>query len=83
MKHATTGANTLPSGYAAGSLAVALAVIETMPWRVSILLALAVTISVAAVITRTLRRRHRHRRGAGGRRVVAGWRVSPCYHPPA
>jgi membrane-associated phospholipid phosphatase len=52
MKHATTGANTLPSGHAAGSLAVALAVIETMPVDGAILLALAITISVAAVITR-------------------------------
>lgn len=52
MKHATHGANTLPSGHAAGSLAVALAVIETKPLEGSILLALAVTISGAAVITR-------------------------------
>jgi membrane-associated phospholipid phosphatase len=52
MKHATTGANTLPSGHAAGSLAVALAVIETMPIEGTILLALAIAISVAAVITR-------------------------------
>lgn len=52
MKHATTGANTLPSGHAAGSLAVALAVVQTMPIEGTILLALAITISVAAVITR-------------------------------
>ena len=52
MKHATTGANTLPSGHAAGSLAVALAVIQTMPIEGTILLALAIAISVAAVITR-------------------------------
>ena len=52
MKHATTGANTLPSGHAAGSLAVALAVIETLPVEGSILLAVAVAISVGAVVTR-------------------------------
>jgi membrane-associated phospholipid phosphatase len=52
MKHATTGANTLPSGHAAGSLAVALAVFETLPAAGTLLLAAAITISVAAVVTR-------------------------------
>src|SRR5688572_1572437 len=44
MKHVTTGANTLPSGHAAGSLAVALAVLETLPVEGTILLALALVI---------------------------------------
>ena len=52
MKHATTHANTLPSGHAAGSLAVALAVVETLPVAGMLLLALAITISVAAIVTR-------------------------------
>jgi membrane-associated phospholipid phosphatase len=52
MKHATTGANTLPSGHAAGSLAVAFGVIETLPTAGAILLAWAIAISVAAVVTR-------------------------------
>jgi membrane-associated phospholipid phosphatase len=52
MKHVTTGANTLPSGHAAGSLAVALAVLETLPVEGAILLALAVAIGVAAIVTR-------------------------------
>jgi membrane-associated phospholipid phosphatase len=52
MKHTTTGANTLPSGHAAGSLAVALAVIGTLPAEGTILLVMAITISIAAVITR-------------------------------
>jgi membrane-associated phospholipid phosphatase len=52
MKHATTGANTLPSGHAAGSLAVALAVIMTLPVAGAILLALALLIAVAAIVTR-------------------------------
>lgn len=52
MKHATTGANTLPSGHAAGSLAVALAVMETLPAEGTILFVLAIMISLGAVITR-------------------------------
>ena len=52
MKHATTGANTLPSGHAAGSMAVALAVLDTLPAAGTLLLAAAITISVAAVVTR-------------------------------
>jgi membrane-associated phospholipid phosphatase len=52
MKHATTGANTLPSGHAAGSMAVAFAVIETLPLAGLVFLALALTISVAAVVVR-------------------------------
>jgi membrane-associated phospholipid phosphatase len=52
MQRATTGANTLPSGHAAGSLAVALAVIGTLPVAGMVLLALALAISAAAVVTR-------------------------------
>ena len=52
MKHATTGANTLPSGHAAGSLAVALAVLETLPVAGNAAPGAAITISVAAVVTR-------------------------------
>jgi membrane-associated phospholipid phosphatase len=52
MQVATTGANTLPSGHAAGSFAVAFAVIETLPLQGALLLALAITIGAAAVVTR-------------------------------
>ena len=52
MQRATTGANTLPSGHAAGSLGVALAVIGTLPVAGAVLLGLAFAISVAAVVTR-------------------------------
>ena len=52
MQRATTGANTLPSGHAAGSLAVALAVIGTLPAAGLVLLVLALAISIGAVVTR-------------------------------
>jgi membrane-associated phospholipid phosphatase len=52
MKHGTTGANTLPSGHAAGSLAVALAVIEALPALGVILLILALVIAVATIVAR-------------------------------
>jgi membrane-associated phospholipid phosphatase len=52
MQRATTGANTLPSGHAAGSLAVALAVIGTLPAAGLVLLVLALAISTGAVVTR-------------------------------
>jgi membrane-associated phospholipid phosphatase len=52
MKHATTGANTLPSGHAAGSMAVALAVIPVLPLAGAVLLVLALAIAIAAVVTR-------------------------------
>ena len=52
MRRATTGANTLPSGHAAGSLAVALGVIAALPELGALLLALAFTIAAAAVVTR-------------------------------
>jgi membrane-associated phospholipid phosphatase len=52
MQVATTGANTLPSGHAAGSFAVAFAVMGAMPPEGLLLLALAITIGAAAVVTR-------------------------------
>jgi len=52
MQRATTGANTLPSGHAGGSLGVALAVIGTLPVAGMVLLGLAIAISVAAIVTR-------------------------------
>src|SRR5437868_6419670 len=38
VRHGTIGANTFPSGHAAGSLAVAFAVIGTLPWIGALLL---------------------------------------------
>jgi membrane-associated phospholipid phosphatase len=52
MQTATIGANTLPSGHAAGSLAVALGVIETLPVAGAVLLVLALTIALASIVTR-------------------------------
>jgi membrane-associated phospholipid phosphatase len=52
MQRATTGANTLPSGHAAGSLAVALAVIGMLPAAGFVLLVLALAISLGAIVTR-------------------------------
>ncbi len=45
-------ANTFPSGHAAGSLAVALAVIGTLPWTGAVLLVIALSISLACVVGR-------------------------------
>ncbi len=45
-------ANTFPSGHAAGSLAVALAVIGTLPWTGAALLVVALSISLACVVGR-------------------------------
>ena len=45
-------ANTFPSGHAAGSLAVALAVVGTLPWTGAALLAIALSISLACVVGR-------------------------------
>jgi membrane-associated phospholipid phosphatase len=45
-------ANTFPSGHAAGSLAVALAVLAAMPWSGAVFLVLAVSISLACVVGR-------------------------------
>jgi membrane-associated phospholipid phosphatase len=52
VRRATIGANTFPSGHTAGSLAVALAVIGTLPWIGGVLLALALTIALACVVGR-------------------------------
>lgn len=45
-------ANTFPSGHAAGSLAVALAVVGTLPWTGAVLLTVALSISIACVVGR-------------------------------
>ena len=52
VRHATIGVNTFPSGHVAVSLAVALAVIGSMPLTGAILLVLAVSISIACVVGR-------------------------------
>jgi membrane-associated phospholipid phosphatase len=52
VRHGTIGANTFPSGHVAGSLAVTLAVIGTLPATGVVLLVLAVSISVACVVGR-------------------------------
>jgi membrane-associated phospholipid phosphatase len=52
MRYGTTGANTLPSGHAAGSLAVALAVIEPLPAVGVVMLFLALMIAAATVVAR-------------------------------
>lgn len=52
VEHFTIRANTFPSGHVAGSLAVALAVIDTMPAIGLLFLLLAGTISVATVVGR-------------------------------
>src|SRR6185312_11661683 len=52
VEHLTIRANTFPSGHVAGSLAVAFAVIDTMPLIGAALLLLAASISVATVVGR-------------------------------
>jgi membrane-associated phospholipid phosphatase len=52
VQHLTIGVNTFPSGHAAGSLAVALAVIGALPSAGLVLLALAIAICVACVVGR-------------------------------
>lgn len=52
VEHLTIRANTFPSGHVAGSLAVALAVIDTMPATGAALLVLAASIGVATVVGR-------------------------------
>jgi membrane-associated phospholipid phosphatase len=52
VRHLTIGVNTFPSGHAAGSLAVALAVIGALPWAGGLLLGLAAAICVACVVGR-------------------------------
>jgi membrane-associated phospholipid phosphatase len=45
-------ANTFPSGHAAGSLAVALAVLGAMPWTGAVFLVVAISISLACIVGR-------------------------------
>ena len=52
VRNATISVNTFPSGHAAVSFAIALAVIGTMPVTGVVLLALAVTVSIACVVGR-------------------------------
>jgi membrane-associated phospholipid phosphatase len=52
VEHLTIGVNTFPSGHAAGSLAVALAIAGASPWAGALLLALAAAICVACVVGR-------------------------------
>ena len=48
----TIRANTFPSGHAAGSLAVACAVVDVMPWTGSMFFGLALSISLACIVGR-------------------------------
>src|SRR5450759_245858 len=52
VQHLTIRANTFPSGHAAGSLAVGLAVVSALPWTGAVLLLLAAGICVACVVGR-------------------------------
>jgi membrane-associated phospholipid phosphatase len=52
VEHLTIGVNTFPSGHAAGSLAVALAIIGVLPWTGTLLFLLAAAICVACVVGR-------------------------------
>jgi membrane-associated phospholipid phosphatase len=52
LQQATTGANTLPSGHAAGSLAVALSVASVFPSTGAALVALALAIAFATIVAR-------------------------------
>ena len=52
VQHLTIHANTFPSGHAAGSLAVGLAVVGALPWTGAFLLTLAAGICVACVVGR-------------------------------
>jgi membrane-associated phospholipid phosphatase len=52
VQHLSHRVNTFPSGHAAGSLAVALAVIGTLPWTGALLMGLAAAICVACVVGR-------------------------------
>jgi membrane-associated phospholipid phosphatase len=52
VQQLTIRANTFPSGHAAGSLAVGLAVVGTSPWAGTALLALAAGICIACVVGR-------------------------------
>ena len=52
VRRATIGANTFPSGHTAGSLAIAFAVIVTLPRTGTVLLALALSIALACIVGR-------------------------------
>ena len=52
VQHLTIRVNTFPSGHAAGSLAVAFAVLGAMPWAGTVLLVIAGGICVACVVGR-------------------------------
>jgi membrane-associated phospholipid phosphatase len=52
VRELTINANTFPSGHVAGSLAVAFALIDPMPWAGGVCLLLAISISVACVVGR-------------------------------
>lgn len=52
VQHLTIRVNTFPSGHAAGSLAVALAIAGALPWTGALLLVLAAAICVACVVGR-------------------------------
>ena len=52
VRHLTIGVNTFPSGHAAGSLAVALAVVGTLPATGAILLVIAISIALACIVGR-------------------------------
>ena len=52
VQHLTIRVNTFPSGHAAGSLAVGLALIGVLPWIGTVMLALAVAICVACIVGR-------------------------------
>ena len=52
VEHLTIGVNTFPSGHAAGSLAVAFAVVGTLPWTGIALLVLAAAICLACIVGR-------------------------------
>ncbi len=52
IRHASIGVNTFPSGHAAGSVGLALAVIGPLPWTGAVLLVLAASIALACVVGR-------------------------------
>ena len=52
VQHLTIRVNTFPSGHAAGSLAVALAVVGPLPWAGAALLALAAAICLGCIVGR-------------------------------
>lgn len=52
VQHLTIRVNTFPSGHAAGSLAVGLALVGVLPWTGTVLLTLAIAICVACIAGR-------------------------------